>query len=305
MNFKEYAKGLKPFISYGKTGADFFVAIIGNFIKDSAMEGCDLLRRKPDTQYRYLIGNPIPSKDAQFVYDHRDPDKYVQWISEIMDDSESYQSVSDWLISIGLPGEYPENECQELLESIFLSICSYSMKQKKPSSIFEKSLKLIKDIDEKLEKLPRPESVPVPTTFSNKEKIYIDELYNAYADAESIERFSDKNFPEFPNYKEDFEDRRIDYYSAVSIERGVRELDADNLSNQFEVLKSETLAGIKDTMRKKYINGYEKMLSTMEKAVSNPVDNYILCKSPYWISNSIKKGVCHHLVNDGKIKWVN
>ncbi len=46
------------------------------------------------------------------------------------------------------------------------------------------------------------------------------------------------------------------------------------------------------------------MLSVMEKVTSLSVDNYLLSKSPFWISGKIKKGVCHHLVNDGKLKWV-
>ena len=82
------------------------------------------------------------------------------------------------------------------------------------------------------------------------------------------------------------------------------ELNADKLSNQFDVLKEETLSGVKDTARRQHPNGYEKMLSVMEHATTLPVDNYLLCKSPYWISGKIKKGVCHHLVNDGKLKWV-
>ena len=42
----------------------------------------------------------------------------------------------------------------------------------------------------------------------------------------------------------------------------------------------------------------------MEQAVVTPVTNYLLSTSPYWISGKIKKGVCHHLVNDDKLTWV-
>jgi hypothetical protein len=46
------------------------------------------------------------------------------------------------------------------------------------------------------------------------------------------------------------------------------------------------------------------MLAVMEQAVNAPISNYILCASPYWINGKIKKGVCHHLVNDGKLVWI-
>lgn len=132
LNFVEYAKGLKPYISYGKTEADFFVAIIGNFIEDAAMDSCKLLKYKSDTKYRYMTSRPIKMIDAQYVYDHRDPNKYTQWILDRMYDSDSRQAVCDWLKDNNQPGEYPENECQEVLEAILLSLCNKSEYKKDP-----------------------------------------------------------------------------------------------------------------------------------------------------------------------------
>lgn len=304
MEFTDYAIGLFPFISSGKKEAPYFVGLIGNYIKDSAMDSCILLDRKPDTQYRYVYGNPIRAKDAQYLYDHRDPDKFSKWILDRMDDSESFDSVCDWLKENGMPGDYPENECEELLTKIILSICSSSKMKKRPSSQFEESLDLIKDINAKIRALPKPAKVPVPSIATSNEQAYISELLKAYGDAEGIDNFTKAELQTHEEYQEDLDDRRIDYYAAVSIERGVMELNADNLSDQFDVLKKETLDGVKDTAKKSYPNGYEKMLSVMEQASTLTFENYLLSKSPYWISPRIKKGVCHHLVNDGKLKWV-
>ena len=38
MNFSEYATGLAPFLSFGKSEYGFFTELIGNFIKDAAMD---------------------------------------------------------------------------------------------------------------------------------------------------------------------------------------------------------------------------------------------------------------------------
>ena len=268
------------------------------------MDSCALLQRKPDTQYRYINGSPIQPKDAQYLYDHRDTAKFSQWILDRMDESESFDSVCDWLKGNGMPGVYPENECEELLTKIILSICGASKTQKRPSSQFEESLDLIKDINTKISTLPKPAKVPVPSIATSNEQAYIGELLNAYGDAEGIADFTEVELQTHEEYQEDLDDRRIDYYAAVSVERGVMELDANNLSDQFDVLKEETLDGVKDTARKSYPNGYEKMLSVMEQASILTFENYLLSKSPYWISSKIKKGVCHHLVNDGKLKWV-
>ena len=109
---------------------------------------------------------------------------------------------------------------------------------------------------------------------------------------------------DYPDYADDLDDRRVDYYSAASIQRGVLELGSNRLSNQFDVLKEEIFDGVKDTARKSHPNGYERMLSVMEQAVKISAPNYLLSSSPYWISGKIKKGVCHYLVNDHKLRWV-
>ena len=96
----------------------------------------------------------------------------------------------------------------------------------------------------------------------------------------------------------------ISVYAAETIRRGVLELGSGRLSDQFNVLKGETLDGVKDTAKRAHPNGFDHMLAVMEQAVNAPVKNYLLSASPYWISGKIKKGVCHHLVNDGKLVWV-
>lgn len=304
LEFTEYAKGLFPFISFGKREAPYFVELIGNYIKDSAMDSCALLKRKPDTQYRYVNGSPIQPKDAQYIYEHRDTAKYSDWIWNRMDDSDSYDSVCEWLKNHDMPGLCPEDECEKLLTEIILSICGNSKHKKKTSSQFEESLNLINEINNKISSLPKPKNVPVPEVAATYEQPYINELLNAYGDAEGINNFTNDKLQAYEEYKEDLDDRRIDYYAAVSIERGVMELHANNLSDQFDVLKGETLYGVKDTAKKSYSNGYDKMLSVMEQATKLTFENYLLSKSPYWISAKIKKGVCHHLVNDGRLKWV-
>lgn len=146
--------------------------------------------------------------------------------------------------------------------------------------------------------------MPVPATATDDEQKYINELYLAYADAEGLSAFSEDDLSCFPDYAEDLDERRIDFYAAETIRRGVLELGSGKLSDQFNVLKGETFDGVKDTAKRTHPNGFDHMLAVMEQAVNAPVNNYLLSSSPYWISGKIKKGVCHHLVNDGKLVWV-
>ena len=304
MTFSEYALGLSPFVSFGKSEHDYFTELVGNFIQDAAMDSCKLLARKPDTKYRYIKGDrTFQPKDAQYLYDHRDKDKFSDWIWERMDDSDSYDNVVAWLEAHNIASDNPSTACAELLEGIILDIIN-STPVSKTTQETVIDLKLIDDIQEKIKSLPRPANVPVPKVATQDEQAYIDELFLAYGDAQGMTTFSASDLSSFPDYSDDLDDRRVDFYAAEAIRRGVLELGSGSLTDQFDVLKMETLAGVKDTAKRKHQDGYEHMLAIMEQAVIAPVTNYILSASPYWISATIKKGVCHHLVNNGKLVWV-
>lgn len=304
MTFSEYVSDLSPFISFGKSEHEYFTELIGNFVQDAAMDSCKLLKRMPDTKYRYIKGNrTIQPKDAQYLYDHRDKSKFSNWIWERMDESDSYDNVVAWLDSHSIACDDPSTACADILESIVLDIIN-STPATQAAQEAEIDLKLIDDIEKKIKSLPCPTNVPVPKVATQDEQIYIDELCLAYGEAEGMDSFSVDDLSSFPDYSDDLEDRRIDFYAAETIRRGVLELKGNSLTGQFDVLKDETYNGIKDTARRTHPNGYERMLAVMEQAVIAPVTNYILSASPYWISGKIKKGVCHHLVNDGKLTWI-
>ena len=304
MTFPEYATGLSAYISYGKSEYDYFTELIGNFIQDAAMDACKLLKRQNDTKYRYIKGiRLIQVKDAQYLYDHRDKEKFSDWVWARIDDTSSYDKISAWLISHNISSDDPATACADLLESIILDTIN-NIDSSPPSQKSDFDLKLINDIQEKIKSLPRPANVPVPKEATQNEETYIDELFLAYGDAEGMNVFSANDLPSFPDYEEDLNGRRIDFYAAESIRRGVLELGSGSLTDQFDILKSETLVGVTDTAKRTHPNGYERMLAVMEQAISTPMTNYVLSSSPYWIGGKIKKGVCHHLVNDGKLSWI-
>lgn len=172
MNFSEYATGLSPFISYGKSEHDYFTELIGNFVEDAAMDSCRILKRADDTKYRFIKGTrPITSKDAQYLYDHRDKDKFSSWIWKRMDESDSYDNVEAWLNNLNLVFNDPSVACADLLESILLQISGETAESQAIQET-EMDLKLIEDIQEKIKLLPCPANVPVPKVATQDERIY-------------------------------------------------------------------------------------------------------------------------------------
>ena len=67
MTFSEFALELSAYISFGKSERDYFTELVGNFIQDAAMDSCKLLKRKPDTMYRYIKGNTHISAERRTV----------------------------------------------------------------------------------------------------------------------------------------------------------------------------------------------------------------------------------------------
>ena len=159
MTFSEYALGLSPFISFGKSEHDYFTELVGNFVKDAAMDSCQMLKRQPDTKYRYIKGSrPIQQKDAQYLYDYRDLDKFSKWIWDRMDDSDSYDNVVDWLGKHDIADDDPSTACAKLLENILLDIINgSSMPQIAKES--EIDLELIDEIQQKIKRLKMSKSM--------------------------------------------------------------------------------------------------------------------------------------------------
>ena len=59
------------------------------------------------------------------------------------------------------------------------------------------------------------------------------------------------------------------------------------------------------TYRKRYDNGYDRLIAVLEKITNTTVDLSTLNQIRNLIGNMEKKGICHILVNDGTIKsWV-
>ncbi|WP_066633954.1 ABC-three component system protein [Desulfolucanica intricata] len=200
-----------------------------------------------------------------------------------------------------------KNPAAYLAEIYLIAICSGTNEIKSRTTTAKDSkdpFESLKQLEELLSRFPPPKQISPPKELLEEEQPYISELYAAYGDKEGITDFREAHLDLYDEYKEDRNERRIDYFAADSVRHGVKELYSGRFKNQFEVLKEETLAGVSNTARKSYPNGYERMLSVMEQAVNIQVSQYLLSRSPHWISNKIKMGVCHFLVNDNKLRWV-
>lgn len=153
-------------------------------------------------------------------------------------------------------------------------------------------------------KHPRPKEIVVPNEPTDEELAYITQLLEAYAEAAGVTELSRSALSGYPKYSNDLRQRRKEYYAAETIRRGTREVFKESDSDQFELLKEETYDGIFDIHSQDYKSGYDRLLKVMTQVSSIQINKCSLSKLPEWIGNKEKKGVCHILVNDGRISWV-
>jgi len=148
------------------------------------------------------------------------------------------------------------------------------------------------------------DDLPVPLDIRAEEMTYVIALFSAYADADGYEVYEHTN--DLPNSRlKDFKRQRRNYYKAESIRRGVRDnFTQEEGTEHFEALKEDMYDGIEEVYEEDYDDGVERLKAVLQQSSVITLNGSILSFIPGLLQNSAKKGICHMLVNDGKIKWV-
>lgn len=141
---------------------------------------------------------------------------------------------------------------------------------------------------------PRP-TVSIPSEIEDLR--YIDQLVKSY-NTNSTNEILNVDDISSASYKGHFEDARKSFYKAEEL----RMLNRDSLPDGiFENLKENIYDGVSSQSRKEFDDGYEKVLAIESEAGKIPIESNPLKDACQTID---KKGLCHHLVNDEKLTWV-
>ena len=146
------------------------------------------------------------------------------------------------------------------------------------------------------------EQISTPTDVTKQEQPYVYALLKAYGDAEKGTEITLELLDAYPNYKKHFQRQRDDYFAAEAVRRGTRDFYSENDPDQFQVLKDEIYDGIIDIYEDDWDNGLIRVRKVMAQASKVAVARCWLSRDTDWIGNAQKKGVCHILVNDGRLK---
>jgi len=148
----------------------------------------------------------------------------------------------------------------------------------------------------------RPDSIEIPQEIAESELPYVNELLAVYSEKESTSISTVEELVEYPSSLSDLETHRKYYYAAESIRVGIRDTELKG-TNAFEDFKDEVEEVVVPITRRSFKSGEKRLNKAMEE-VTKPNYGSALPKFTDWIRVSEKRGVCHMLVNDGKIKWV-
>ncbi len=202
---------------------------------------------------------------------------------------------------------YNNEELSEFLAQTFLYAIQNKNKVKSKIQL-KQPLALAEDI-QKLQDIlshyPKPVILTPPSDLNDHEMIYVEELFAAYADAEGMEDFTRDDLDTYIKYKKNFSNQRKRYYAAESIRQSIRDTLLPEEYKNFEELKQETLIGILPVHEQDYKTGYDRLNNVMAHATVINVTKSMLATLPGWIGNNEKMGICHMLVNDREIRWVD
>ena len=311
MSFTEIANLLYPYCGEGQNNADFVVTIIDNFMEeptdgDVTGDYNPLVSLVPRTRENYFSGQrSISKQNAGRILRHTDKARFETFIENSLS-GDALLALSESLVEKGITVSALEvpTKCADLIEKA-LQLCAAGSKRVSGTSVASEG-----DSDSQATNQNRFASLKIiapPDEVAEQEVIYIRKLMDAYGEAEGIKGFSKANLQQHEDkYGEHFKRQRKDFYAAESVRQGTRETYGDTDPDQFEVLKEETYDGVIDVCEQNHLNGYIRLNAVLAQATHIRIDRCWLCRDTDWIGNSQKKGVCHILVNDGKIKrWAN
>jgi len=142
----------------------------------------------------------------------------------------------------------------------------------------------------------------IPDSVQEAELPYVATIQAAYRDHD---KSTDESIEKSPKHSEHFGRQRKSYYTAEFLRRSSRDAYAEEEESPFDLLEEETYEGLIETWDSEYADGLARMNAVLSQAAKLSIDSSILCKETNWVTEGAKKGICHILVNEDRVKgWI-
>ena len=221
-------------------------------------------------------------------------------LTSLILDSDLEKEQKDELIEL-----YNDNERPDFLGRAFLYAVVRDNLKKDPSipeEPIDSDLKQFKELISK--KYPKPKPLTPPEDIEDDEIGYVKELYRVYGEVSGEIYARPEDLDAEPKLRRNFDRQRKDYYKAETIHRELRDTIRLDETEGFDLLKDEVYDGVIDTRDKDYDSGMERLSAVMEHATGLSLSNNLKDRTLDWVGPGEKKGVCHMLVNDHRLSWM-
>ena len=256
----------------------------------------DVARAAQKISFRDNIVNHFETEIVPNELDDSELDDMIQNMLDFALDSDLTDDKKEQLQKL-----FDDKEIGEFLAQAFIfALAPKKKEQVKTSTV--KSTKAMDEFDQKIRKKRKKPETTVPVDIDEAEMDYVNALLEAYEEA-SGDEYSDPDDVKDTEYEGHFRQQRKNYYQAETIHRAIRD-SVSQEDEDFEVLKEEIEDGIYTAANAQYPRGIDKANTVLGTAGALPIsqntDNYMLG----WVGPGEKRGVCHMLVNDHKLTWV-
>ncbi len=315
----EYFRMMYPYIGQAKQSSEFIDDLLCNFVADNAdLSGSPLIDKTSDYKNRLYNGSkPFPITLAAELLDTSDPMRFSAFINDsISDDLTDNLEKELTELGIDIQGDDVADKCAKLFVSILTKTARRTKRKSAPvdtastqkqkltgvplATVYVKDGKI--SIGGQVFSLHK--TIAPPDDIAQEEIPYVKALFAAYAQATGMANVTKDDLPTLSaKYRRNYSDQRENYYNAVRVERSVREIFNDGEA-EFEKLKEDTYDGIVDVCWDDFDDGFKRLLAVLNQVSQITLTKSFLTQIKDLINNSEKKGICHMLVNDGKIQWV-
>ena len=319
MNLSQVAKLLRTYIgSNYKTQGEFMEALLRSILATAYEEDYpyanmetgdsrlsriysgDPKNRMSQDAARFFLNHPDEIKAASFIDDHLKGDAILELDKEL--DAIDFQFSST---SVG-------DRSVELLMAALREIANPPKKEnakKTKPKLSEIEIAKLRVVNGKFvidnETYTLFDDMDIPSGITSEELGYIDALLCAFANVDQVARYDNpESVPE--KWSSEMKKQRKNYYKAESIRRGIRDnFMPEEGVDHFDDLKDDLYDGIEETVEDtSYKDAMKRLKAVLQQASVVTLNGSVLSFIPGLLGNSSKKGICHMLVNDGRISWV-
>lgn len=144
----------------------------------------------------------------------------------------------------------------------------------------------------------RPVAPTPPPEIGKHELPYTSQLFKAYSEYKKS-KVEEAILDKWADLQQHYLFSRASFYSAESLSQFSR----DHLpEKEFDGLKGQIHDGIQETYLEQHSDGYAKVRAVAKAAINMQITDHSLLPV---LRSADRRGICHQLVNDGHLLWVN